>query len=343
MNDTFLKACRGEKVPYTPVWIMRQAGRFLAEYRTIQKKADFMTMCKTPELAAEVTLLPVNLLGVDAAIFFSDILTTVEPMGMELKFFPDKGPLFVNPIRTVADIERLVVFDPEDKLAFVPKAVKILVKELENKVPLIGFAGAPFTVAAFMVEGAGSPRYLITKRMLFEEPKAFHILLDKVSRLTTAYMKSQIKAGAPAVMLFDTCAGQLAPADYAEFNLPYVQKIVEALKPTGVPVIYYANGCGGLAELVGRSGADVIGVDWRISLDQAVKRLGKGVSVQGNLEPQVLFASKEKIEERVKDVLDGGSRARGHIFNLGDGILPDTPVENVRFLIDAVHRLSRRK
>jgi len=343
MNDTFLKACRGEKVPYTPIWIMRQAGRILAEYRAIQKKADFMTMCKTPELAAEVTLLPVKLLGVDAAIFFSDILTTVEPMGMELKFFPDKGPLFMNPIRKKADIDRLVVPDPEEKLAFVPKAVKILVKELKNKVPLIGFAGAPFTMAAFMVEGAGSPRYLITKRLMFEEPKAFHKLLDKVIRLTILYMKSQLDAGAPAIMLFDTCAGQLGPVDYAEFNLPYVQKIIKALKPAGAPVIYYASGCGGLAELVSKSGADVIGVDWRISLGQAVKRLGKKVVVQGNLEPQVLFSSKKKIEERVLDVLGGGSKAKGHIFNLGDGILPDTPVENVRFLIDTVHRLSRRK
>lgn len=343
MNDTFLKACRGEKVSYTPIWIMRQAGRFLPEYRAIQKKADFMTMCKTPELAAEVTLLPVKLLGVDAAIFFSDILTTVEPMGMDLKFFPDKGPLFMNPIRTAADIDRLIVPDPEEKLAFVPKAVKILVKELRNKVPLIGFAGAPFTMAAFMVEGAGSSRYVITKRLLFQEPKAFHKLLDKVTKLTIAYMKSQIHAGAPAVMLFDTCAGQLGPVDYAEFNLPYVQKIIKALKPTGVPVVYYANGCGGLAEMVGKSGADVIGVDWRISLNQAVKRLGKSIAVQGNLEPQVLFASKKKIEERVGEVLSGGSKARGHIFNLGDGILPDTPVENVKFLIDTVHRLSRQK
>ncbi|MEW6142903.1 MAG: uroporphyrinogen decarboxylase [Chloroflexota bacterium] len=343
MNDTFLKACRGEKVPYTPIWIMRQAGRFLPEYRAIQKKTDFMTMCKTPDLAAEVTLLPIKLLGVDAAIFFSDILTTVEPMGMDLKFFPDKGPIFMNPIRTTADIDRLVVPDPEEELAFVPKAVKILVKELSNKVPLIGFAGAPFTMAAFMVEGAGSPRYLITKRLLFEEPKAFHKLLEKVTKLTTAYMKSQINAGAPAVMLFDTCAGQLGPVDYAEFNLPYVQKIVKALKSTGVPIVYYANGCGGLAELVGKSGADVIGVDWRISLAQAVKRLGKNVTVQGNLEPQVLFSNKKKIKERVKEVLSGGSGARGHIFNLGDGILPDTPVENVRFLINTVHRLSRQK
>lgn len=343
MNDTFLKACRGEKVPYTPIWIMRQAGRFLPEYRAIQKKADFMTMCKTPELAAEVTLLPVDLLGVDAAIFFSDILTTVEPMGMELKFFPDRGPLFMNPVRTVADIDRLVVPDPEEELAFVTRAIRILVGELKNKVPLIGFAGAPFTMAAFMVEGAGSSRYLITKRLMFEEPGAFHRLLDKVTSLTTAYMKLQIDAGAPAVMLFDTCAGQLGPVDYADFNLPYVQKIIRALRPAGVPVIYYANGCGGLAELVARSGADVIGVDWRVSLGQAVRRLGSGVAVQGNLEPQVLFSDRGKIEERIREVLDGGSGAMGHIFNLGDGILPDTPVDNVRFLIDTVHRLGRRQ
>ena len=343
MNDVFLRACRGEKVPYTPVWIMRQAGRFLPEYRAVQKKADFMTMCKTPELAAEVTMLPVDLLGVDAAIFFSDILTTVEPMGMKLKFLDDKGPVFLNPVRTVADIERLVVPDPEEKLAFVPKAVKILVRELKDRVPLIGFAGAPFTMASFMVDGAGSSRYLITKRLLFEEPRAFHRLMSKITKLTIAYLKTQIKAGAPSAMLFDTCAGQLTPVDYSEFNLPYIKQIINALKPMGAPIIYYANGCSGLAELVGQSGADVIGVDWRINLDEAVKRLGKKQVVQGNLEPLVLYAGKKQIEARASDVLERGAGARGHIFNLGDGILPDVPVENVKHLINTVHRISRRK
>jgi uroporphyrinogen decarboxylase len=343
MNDTFLKACRGEKTAYTPVWIMRQAGRFLPQYRAIHDKYGFLQMCRTPELAAKATMLPVDLLGVDAAIFFSDILTTVVPMGMDLKWENAKGPYFGNPVRSKADVDHLIVPDPEKTLSFVPKAVKILVRELKNKVPLIGFAGAPFTVSAFMIENPGNPRYTRTKKFMYEDPKAFHKLVGKVAKLTTEYLRSQIKAGANSVMLFDTCAVTLGPTDFTEFNLRYVNEVINGLKDEGVPIIYYVTGTAGLVEKVKECRADVIGVDWRLDLDLAAKRLGKKFTLQGNLDPFALFASKPLMERHVKEVLAKGAAARAHIFNLGDGILPDTPVANVKAMINAVHRLSRTK
>ena len=341
MNDTFLKACRGEAVPYTPVWIMRQAGRYLPQYREVQAKADFMTICKTPELTAKVTLQPVDILGVDAAILFSDIVTTVEPMGMNLIFTQDKGPQFTNPIRSKSDVDQLIVPAPEESLSFVMEAIKILVRELENKVPLIGFAGAPFTVAAYMVDGDGTKNFFQTKKMLFTEPQLFHSLMDKVTRLTTAYLRAQIKAGAPSVMLFDSWPGILSPQDYAEFALSYVKEIIAPLRGEGVPIIYLAKGCSAVLEQVKDSGADVIGVDFRINLDVAVKQLGPNVSVQGNLDPFTLFMPKDRMEERVKEILAMASKAKGHIFNLGDGIQEETPPENVIAMVEAVHKFSR--
>ena len=343
MNETFLKACRGEPVSYTPVWLMRQAGRFLPGYRALQGKYGFLVLCRTPELAAQATIQPVDVLGVDAAIFFSDILTTVAPMGLDLVYDERKGPSFDNPVRTLADIQRLAVTDPEESLPFVATAIRMVARELENKVPLIGFAGAPYTVAAYMVEGGTSNRYTCTKKLMYEEPRAFADLLDKVTRVTEAYLRMQIRAGAPCVMLFDSCAVTLGPRDYAVFELPCVKRIVAALRQEEVPVIYYVNGCAGLAETVRDSGADVIGVDWRLDLDVATRRLGQAVSVQGNLEPFALYLSGVRLEERVREVLDKGAKARGHIFNVGDGVLPDTPVDNVIEMVEIVHRVSLRK
>lgn len=340
MNDTFLKACRGEKVPYTPVWIMRQAGRYLAEYRSVRAEVDFLTLCKTPELAAKVTMQPVERLGVDAAILFSDILIAVEAMGMRLEFSDKGGPVLGDPVRTKSAVDRLIIPDTEDSMPFVIEAIKILRSEL--KVPLIGFSGAPFTLATYMIEGGSSKTFLHTKRMMFQNPGLFHLLMDKIMLTVISYLTSQIKAGAQAVQLFDTWAGVLSPEDYKEFVLPYVKRTLSELRGEGVPLIYFVNDCAALLKEIRKTGADVVGVDWRIGLKEAIKALGKKVAVQGNLDPCALFLPRESLEERVKDLLWKGEFAKGHIFNLGHGILPESPVENVIALVEAVHRFSER-
>jgi uroporphyrinogen decarboxylase len=342
MNDTFLKACRGEKVDYTPVWLMRQAGRFLPEFQEILARADFLTICRTPELAAEVTIQPVDILGVDAAIFFSDITTTMVPMGIKLEYVDGKGPIYPNPIRSQADVDRLVVPEPEEGLAFVYEAQKILVKELANKVPLIGFAGSPFTMAAFIIEGVVSHAFTNTHSMIYREPALFHTLMDKVSRFTAKYLKAQARVGSNALMLFDSFAGMLGPRDFLEFNLPYTARTIADLKEEGVPVIYFGLGQHGALEQIGGMGADVIGVDYGLNLATAVARLGSGVTVQGNAEPYVLLQPPAQIRGRVKEVLEQGKGARAHIFNLGHGVPINTPVAGAKAMVDAVHELGKR-
>jgi uroporphyrinogen decarboxylase len=342
MNDTFLKACRGEKTDYTPIWMMRQAGRFLPQYRKVSDKHGFLAMCRTPELAAEVTIQPVDVLGVDAAIFFSDILTTVVPMGMDLRYDEGKGPSFTNPIKSGADVDRLIVPDPEETLGFVYRAQKILARELAKKVPLIGFAGGPFTVAAYMIEGGGTHSFNKVKTFAFTQTEAFMTLMDKVSRLTASYLQMQAKAGSNALMIFDSFAGVLGPKDYLELNFPYVKRIIADIKKTGVPIIYFGLGQHGGHAAIGKCGADVIGVDYNVNLDAAITHLGANVSVQGNLEPYVLLQSREQIVTRAKDVLARARKARGHIFNLGHGVPLGTPVDNAKALVDAVHELSRK-
>ena len=340
MNDTFLKACRGEKVPYTPVWLMRQAGRYLPAYQKVWAKNDFLTICRTPELAAEVTIQPVDALGVDAAIFFSDITTTMVPMGIELRYTDEKGPSYPNPLRCKADVDRLVVPEPEEGLAFVYEAQKILVREMVNRVPLIGFAGSPFTMAAYMIEGTLSTAFTNTRTMIFGEPELFHTLMDKVSRFTAKYLKVQARAGCNALMLFDSFAGMLGPKDYLEFNLAYVKRTIADLKKEGVPVIYFGLGQRGALEQIGSCGADVIGVDYGLNLDTAIAQLGSGVTVQGNADAYVLLRPQEQIRECVKEILAQGKSARAHIFNLGHGVPMNTPVANAKAMVDAVHRLS---
>ncbi|UCD35143.1 MAG: uroporphyrinogen decarboxylase [Nitrospiraceae bacterium] len=348
MNDTFLKACRGEDVSYTPIWIMRQAGRYLPEYRAVRGKADFLTMCKTPGLAAEVTLQPIDILKVDAAILFSDILIPCEAMGQGLEFHEGKGPLLAPAIRDEETVRRLSVPDPEDKMRFVMDAVRLLRKELSGRVPLIGFAGAPFTTATYMIEGGTSKNFLNTKRMIYENPALYKTFMDKVTATITEYLKAQIAAGAQAVQIFDTWGGIFSPADFREHALSYVKMIIRNLKEwmlsrgETVPVIYFVGETAGLLEEIRTSGADVFGVDWRIDLDSAAARLGNDVVVQGNLDPLSLFLPVNKIEERVKDVLRRGASARGHIFNLGHGVVPQTPPENVVALVEMVHRLSKK-
>ncbi len=342
MNDTFLRACRGEEVQYTPVWFMRQAGRYLPEYQAVRANVDFLTLCKTPGLAAEVTLQPVDILGVDAAILFSDILIPIEAMGMRLEFSDKEGPILSEPIRNKSSVDKLIIPDTEEDMPFIIETIKILRKELENKVPLIGFSGAPFTLATYMIEGGTSKNFLHTKKMMFQHSGVFDYLMDKLTTTIISYLSDQIKAGVQAVQIFDTWAGMLTPDDYKEFVLPYVKKVISELKKEEVPIIYFVNDCAGILKEVKKSGADVIGIDWRIDIADAIKKLGKRVVIQGNLDPCALFLPKEKIEERVKDILWKGETAKGHIFNLGHGILPQTPVENVMAVVEAVHKYGRK-
>jgi len=339
MNDTFLRACLGQEVDYTPVWLMRQAGRYLPEYQAVRQGVDFLTLCKTPKLAAEVTIQPVEILGVDAAILFSDILVLVEAMGMRLEFSEKKGPQLYEPIRNRALAERLIVADPEDDLDYVLETIRILRERLE--VPLIGFSGAPFTLATYMIEGEGSKSFVNTKKMMFVSPTLFNYLMDKITDSVIAYLRAQIRAGAQAVQIFDSWAMALSPEDFRDYSLPYVKRAVQELKKEGVPIIYFANGCAGILKDIKKTGADVIGIDWRIDIGEAVKRLGKKFSVQGNLDPTALFLPEEKLRQRVGDILYKASPAKGHIFNLGHGILPETPVEGAKALVRAVHELSR--
>lgn len=338
MNDTFLQACRGERTAYTPVWFMRQAGRYLPEYQKIRSKVSFLELCKTPELAAEVTLQPVDIFGFDAAILFSDILIPMEAMGLALEFSEGRGPIFANPVRSQKAVDELVVPVPEEAVPFVLDTIRLLRSQLQT--PLIGFAGAPFTLATYLIEGGSSKVFLNTKKMMFQEPKLYHNLLAKITACTSAYLQAQARAGAQALQLFDSWVGILAPCDYQEFALPYVRSIISDLRAvTDVPIIYFANNGSTLTGLTTTAGADVLGFDWRLPIGDAVARAGQH-AVQGNIDPLALFLPKEQLEERIQTMLTEARDANGYIFNLGHGILPETPPEQVRIAVDAVHRFS---
>jgi uroporphyrinogen decarboxylase len=334
MSDLFLRACRGETVERAPIWIMRQAGRYMPEYRAVRKKVDFVTLCKTPDLAAEVTLQPIDILGVDAAILFSDILIPAEPMGFRLDFQP--GPILDPPVRSAADVERVRVPDPQETVPFVYDAIRILRRELDGRVPLIGFGAAPFTLASYLVEGMGSKSFHRVKRLIYGEPATAHALLEKVTATLESYLLAQIEAGAQAIQVFDTWAGLLGVEEYREFALRHASRLIGALAGRGVPVIYFALDSAHLFETMRETGADVIGVDWRTDLDEASRRLDHRFVLQGNLDPCVLFATPDEIVRRAKDVLAKGATAPGHIFNLGHGILPPTDPGHAKLLVDTV-------
>jgi len=343
MNDTFLKACRGEKVSYTPVWMMRQAGRYLPEYQKVRSKLTFLELCKSPELAAEVTIQPVDILGVDAAILFSDILIPLEAMGLTLEFHENRGPVFPDPVRDRRSVDRLIIPDPEEHLGFVLETIRILRRELAQKVPLIGFAGAPFTLATYLIEGGSSKFFFDTKKMMFSDPELYSSLLEKITDCTSRYLKAQAVAGAQALQIFDSWAGVLAPEDFERYALPYVQRIIAELKDvTDVPIIYFANNGATLLDLSKTSGADVLGLDWRVDIAKAVEQLGFDISVQGNLDPMALLLPEKELRDRVARILAGASKARGHICNLGHGIHQFTPPSQAKLFIDAVHELSRK-
>jgi len=339
MNTRFLDACRGLPVDRTPVWLMRQAGRYLPQYMKVREKCTFLQLCKTPELAAEVTIQPVDILGVDAAILFSDILTPVEPMGLKLDFVP--GPVFENPVRSMADVAALRIPEMEEDVPYVLDTIRILRRELAGRVPLIGFGGAPFTLACYMVEGKGSKDFATIKKMMYCAPEVYAALMDKITDMLIAYLRAQISAGAQAIQVFDTWGGIPSPSDYEKYVLPYTTRAIAALG-TEVPVIHFVKGAGTMLQSVRKAGGDVLGLDWHVNLGAARDELGPEIAVQGNLDPTVLFGTKSLIEAEVKRVLDENAGRPGHIFNLGHGILPTVPPENAIHMVECVHRLSQQ-
>jgi len=336
----FLAACRREPVPHTPVWLMRQAGRYMPEYRAVRARLGFLALCKSPDAAAEVTVTAALRLGVDAAIVFADILLVLEPMGVGLEFTRGDGPVIRRPVRSGADVDRLAEVDPA-ALGYVAEAVKRSRAALPARVPLIGFAGAPFTLASYLVEGGGSRTYARTKALMATDPGAWRALMERLVCVVAAYLNAQIAAGADAVQLFDSWVGCLSPADYRAHVLPHVRALIGRVTP-GTPVIHFGTGTAGLLEAMRAAGGDVIGLDWRVDLDAAWARLGHDVAVQGNLDPAALLAPIPEIRARAAAILDQAASRPGHIFNLGHGILPETPVDHVRALVDAVHELSAR-
>ncbi|HEU5169349.1 MAG TPA: uroporphyrinogen decarboxylase [Gemmatimonadales bacterium] len=337
MNDLLLRACRREAVERPPVWMMRQAGRYLPEYRKVRERADFLTMIGTPELAAEVTLQPVDIIGVDAAIIFSDILVIPQAMGMRLTVDEGVGPQFPEPLRSPADLARLRAADPEASLGHVLQAIRLVRRELGGRVPLIGFAGGPWTLASYMIEGGGSKNWAAAKRFLVQHPAEAHALLGRLAGAVGGFLKAQVAAGAQVVQLFESWAGALGPDDFRTFALPYLAEAVHTAKSAGVPVIAFAPGAGwALEEIARATGADVLGIDWQTGAAAANRRLAPfPVALQGNLDPCWLYAAPAEIRRRTITMLEafGG---RGHIANLGHGILPDVPVAHARAFVDAV-------
>jgi uroporphyrinogen decarboxylase len=337
-----LRAARRESTSYTPIWLMRQAGRYMPEYRAMRARFDFLDLCKNPEAAAEVTLQPVERLGVDAAILFADILLIVEPLGVGLTFGAGEGPVIARPVRSDADVARLRPIDVESAVGFVFDTVTRVKKALADRVPLIGFAGAPFTVASYVVEGGASRDYLNVKRLMYEAPAAWQRLMELLVDATARYLNGQIVGGAEAVQVFDSWVGALAPEDYRAFVLPHMKALFAKIAP-GVPAIHFGTGTAALLPLMRQAGGQVIGLDWRVDLADGWRAVGHDVAVQGNLDPAVLLAAPAYIRKRTRAVLDAAAGRPGHIFNLGHGIHKDTPVAHVKALVDIVHELSDRR
>ena len=339
MNDRFLRACRREPVDRTPVWLMRQAGRYMAEYRAIRAKHTMLEVCKTPELSLEVTLQPLKF-GMDAAILFADILLPLEPMGAPFDFAKGEGPVIFSPVANKADVDKLHGFEIEEGLGYCLEAIKLLKKEL--KVPLIGFAGAPFTLASYLIEGGKSSSFAKAKRFMYAEPETFSVLMHKLSEVVRKFLHAQIDAGVDAVQLFDSWVGQLSAVDYRTYILPHTQGILKDVEKRGVPVIHFGTGTYHLLEIQKEAGGTVIGLDWRTPITEGWKKVGDDRAVQGNLDPTVLLGPRVIAEEHAARILEQAGNRNGHIFNLGHGILPETPPENVEALIDFVHRTSAR-
>ena len=337
MNDRFLRACRLEPVDKTPVWFMRQAGRYMSEYRELRQKYSLIELCQTPDLATIVTLQPVKSIDVDAAIIFSDLLLPLSPMGIQFDFVKGEGPVIDPPIRSSETINQLIIFEPREKLDYVLKAIRQVRTELGNNLPLIGFAGAPFTLASYAIEGGHSNGYTLTKTFMYSEPVAWHKLCEKLSTIIIDYLTAQIEAGVQAVQLFDSWVGALNPLDYREFILPHTQHILSTVGRLGVPVIHFGTGTAAILTEMREAGGDVIGIDWRIPLDHAWEKIGVDHAIQGNLDPVMLLGPVDRLVAGANDILKRADNKLGHIFNLGHGILPNTPIEHVQLLARYVH------
>ena len=333
-DSPFLRACRRESVPFTPIWLMRQAGRYMPEYRQVRNRVSFLELCKRPELAAEVTVTAAERLKVDAAIIFADILLILEPLGLELEFTKGEGPVIHNPVRAAGDVDRLREIESVESLEFVFEAIRLVRRELA--LPLIGFAGAPFTLAAYMTEGGAARNYVHTKRLMYADSGAWHAMMQRVTRALVLYLNVQIAAGAHAVQLFDSWVGALSLDDYRRYVLPHTREVIQNITPN-VPVIHFGTGTAHLLEAMREACGDVIGLDWRVRLDEAWARLGAEVSVMGNLDPVALFAGKEFIRAETRRILDRAGKRNGHIFNLGHGILPESDPEILARVVRLVH------
>jgi uroporphyrinogen decarboxylase len=339
MNDRFLRACRREPVDATPVWFMRQAGRSFAAYRSLRERYGILELAKTPELCAEVTLMPVRELGVDAAVMFADIMLPLEPMGVGLRIEPEVGPIIDHPIRSAADVAALRPFDPGD-VSFTLDAIRLVRRDLDGRAGVIGFSGAPFTLACYLIEGRPSRDFAVAKAFMYREPEAWHDLMKRLSTMVAVYLRAQIDAGADVVQLFDSWVGGLGPADYRTFVQPHVRRIFAAVQ--GVPTIHFGTGTASLLELLADAGGDVIGLDHRVSLADAWRRLGEGRGVQGNLDSARLLAGWEATRDGARAVIDEAAGRPGHVFNLGHGVLPQTDTELLRRLVDLVHEQTAR-
>jgi len=340
VNDRFLKACRREPVDATPVWFMRQAGRYMADYRELRQRHSLLDICRSPELAVAVTLQPVDAIEVDAAILFSDLLIPFTPMGLEFDFVKGEGPSIAQPIRGADDVERLRRFEPREALSFVLETIRLLRRELDDRVPLIGFGGAPFTLAAYAIEGGPSTTYARTKAFMYTQPDAWHRLCGRFADTMSDYLTAQVEAGVQALQVFDSWAGALGRADYREFVQPHSQRIFDALRTLDVPVVHFGVGTAAILRDLATAGGDVIGVDWRLPLDDAWAIIGHDRGIQGNLDPTVLLGPRDRLFAAADDVLRRAAGRPGHIFNLGHGILPNTPLEHVQELAKRVHQFK---
>lgn len=340
-DSFFVKACRLQPAEATPVWFMRQAGRYMPEYRAVRKQYSLIEICKRPSVAADVTITAAEVLGVDAAIIFADLLLPLEVMGLPFHFSPGEGPVIEKPLRTPADISALRT-DRASELGYVAEAVSLVAKHFADRLPVIGFCGAPFTLASYMIEGGGSRNYIHTKKMMYSSPEAWDELLEKLVEVAGEYAAQQVRAGADVIQIFDSWVGCLSVEDYRRYVLPRTKDLVMRLQQAGAPVIYFGTDTATLLPSMKETGAEVIGLDWRIPLDEGWRRIGEDVGVQGNLDPAVLFAAWKEIQLRAEEILRRAAGRPGHIFNLGHGILPETPVENVKALVDFVKQYSRR-
>jgi uroporphyrinogen decarboxylase len=338
----FMDACYHRQPDATPVWFMRQAGRCLAEYRELRKRYDILTMAKTPELCAQITLMPVEKLGVDGAVLYADIMLPMQGMGVSLEIEPDLGPIIHYPIRTMQDVEKLRVLEAEEATPYVMEAIRLIRREMEGKQAIIGFSGAPFTLACYLIEGRPSRDYGLAKSLMYGQPEVWHALMEKLTEVTSRYLIAQVKAGVNVVQLFDSWVGALSPSVYRQFVFPYTQRIFQAVKATGTPSIHFGTGTGTLLETMAEAGGDLMCVDWRFDLDEAWKRIGYERGIQGNLDPTLLLAPWEAVEAGVKGVLDRAAGRPGHIFNLGHGVLAATEPDMLKRVVETVHTLSAR-